>query len=591
MAKRSKQSQTDPEVWQKTITETMNWRRSVEDRKRWKDFIKEYKNEWEHITSKIKIPVLPLNLVFAYVKTEIARLYFQDPYISVNPKRPQDIESAKVAEQLLNYYWRKLELKQQIKRIQTDAHLVGHGWAKIGYTADFGAAEYDVKGTEEVELNEFIKNDDIFSYRVPWQDILFSPDSNTPPYDCRWIAHRIIRPYDALMQSQLYENLNGLQPVTNPNFGENPYLRTYTQVAVLWEIWDRDTKQVLTIAEGHDKFLRQTAWPYEYITGFPFIMYRFNDSPDEPYPISDIAMQEPLLVELMKLMAIMTNHLKRWNRQIFMQRGFMLEEEMAKFEQGVDGAVCITEGVPTAGIFIPPYAPVQSDIYGVWNLIMDMWRNVGGQSELERGAAAKTQTRTLGELRLTLTGGRARADEKVDMLEDSMEEHAKKMLQIMQQSLSVPKMIRIVGNRPEELMNILQKRPSAQLPGAFTSEEGFSATKEDIQGEFDVEIVAGSTVPLNKENRLRLLEQIGQIFPTLGIVPGSQASRELGKAILREINIVGAEKIYQIADQEAQIAQAQQQQMQAVQQLQIQGAQPNANQLFDQELANQIEAG
>lgn len=561
MAKLSRETESADSAtdWQKIISETLQWRQQIESQERWMEFIDEYKNKWDHITSRVKIPILPLNLVYAYVKTEIARLYFQDPYIAVNPKRPQDIGAAAISEQLINYYWKELELKREIKRAQIDAHLVGHAWMKIGYTADFSPAEYDVQKGKEVELNEFITNENIFAYRVSWKDVLFSPDSLNPPYDSRWIAHRIVRPYSAIVNSNLYKNTNTLKPLFNPSTLDNPTLKNFTQVAVLWEIWYRDSRRVYTIAEGSDKFLRIIDWPYTYLEGYPFIMFKFNENPDEPYPLSDVGMQEPLIVELMKLMAIMTNHLKRWNRQIFMRTGFLTEQEQEKFRSGIDGAIIQTEDAPANGIFIPPYAPVQSDIYGIWNLIMDMWRNITGQSEVERGAAARTQTRTLGELRLTLTGGRARADEKVDMLEDSMEEMARKLLQIMKQTLSVPKMIRIIGATPENLMAILQSRPSAGQAGALTGEKTFTLTKEDIQGEFDVDVVAGSTVPLSRENRLKLLEQILTSLPSIGIPPGGQASRSLGREILRDIGIKSAENIFKEAEQEQLQAQALQQ--------------------------------
>src|SRR5260370_23890702 len=111
-------------------------------------------------------------------------------------------------------------------------------------------------------------------------------------------------------------------------------------------------------------------------------MFGFNPVPGEPYPLSDIAPWEGHIVELMKMMSIMTNHLKRWNRQIFIKEGMITEEEMQKFKQGIDGGIIRFHGSKD-DLFIPPYGAVQQDIYGVWNLLMDMYRNVSGQSDVD----------------------------------------------------------------------------------------------------------------------------------------------------------------------------------------------------------------
>src|SRR5207245_2900840 len=91
------------------------------------------------------IPVVPVNLVYAYVKTEIARLYFKDPWITVNAKRVEDIGSAQIAEQIVNYTWGELKLKSEIKQAILEALLIGHSWIKVGYVAEFGTVESQPK--------------------------------------------------------------------------------------------------------------------------------------------------------------------------------------------------------------------------------------------------------------------------------------------------------------------------------------------------------------------------------------------------------------------------------------------------------------
>jgi hypothetical protein len=327
-------------------------------------------------------------------------------------------------------------------------------------------------------------------------------------------------------------------------------------------------------------------WPYD-IDGFPVVMFHFNPLPDETYPLSDVAMAEPQVIELMKIYAIEVNHLKRWNRQIFAREGFMTELEKEKFKLGVDGAIINVQGKVNEDFYIPPYAPVQQDVYGVWNQTMDIMRNVWGQSEADRNGNASSNTRTLGELRMQQQGGRSRSDERLDMLEDQINELAKKLLAIMRQKLTLPRIVRMVGQRvvdqaqekaaafspvpqigqpqqppmPQQnapsLSEAIAQRPSKDEPNSMTGSQMFTATGKDIPDQLDVDTVAGSTIPLNKENKLRIIGDFMNTGQFFGIVPASKAARELGKYLLREIDVKELDRVMDIAEQEAQAAQNQ----------------------------------
>lgn len=562
--------------WTKTIQSTMAWRDRIAQRHRWQDFISEFKGDWSHVSNTVDIPLMPVNMVYAYTKTEIARLYFRDPWITVNAKKQEELGAADIAEALINYVWSEINLKQEVKRALLDALLVGHGWVKLGYSAEFGTAESKEQSEEpvqEVTVNQFIKAEEVFAYHIPWKDVLFSPDSLRPPHDSRWMAFRITRPLRAVQESGIYENTEDLKA----NLETEDMYKTDTnkniQTVTLWEIWDLDHKEVKTLAIGHDKWLRKIPWPYTKMTGFPAVMYHFNIVPQEPYPLSDIAPGEAQVVESMKMMAIMLNHLKRWNRQIFIKEGFMTDIEEAKFKQAIDGAIVKTEGNPAEGIYIPSYAPVQQDIYAVWNLILDIFRNVMGQSEVDRGGQANAQTRTLGELRAQLQGGRSRSEERIDMLEDQISEMATKLMMIMKEKLSKPRIVRMVGQKAvDEAMQLsIQNRPSAGMTGATTGQQSFSVTGADLPDDMDIDVVAGSTTPLNKENKLNILGEFMKESQAFGIQPGSQAARDLGRAILKEIDVKELDQIMDIADKEAATGQTQQQQqIQAEQQAQQQ---------------------
>lgn len=136
-------------AWLSTISNTEKWRNQKFERMGCKRFVNEYKGDWDFLQSSVSISLIPVNLVYSFVKTDVARMSFREPWITVNAKRMEDIGAAQIAEQIINYTWQELRLKQQIKQNIVEADLVGHSWLKIGYAAEFGTVESQPKEVEK----------------------------------------------------------------------------------------------------------------------------------------------------------------------------------------------------------------------------------------------------------------------------------------------------------------------------------------------------------------------------------------------------------------------------------------------------------
>jgi hypothetical protein len=604
--------------WLRTIEATERWKDGIAQKGGWKRFIAEYRNSWDFLQASVTIPIIPINLVFAYCKTEIARLYFKDPWITVNPKRIEDIGASQIAEQIVNYTWGEIKLKQQFKQAILEALLVGHAWMKLGYAAEFGTVESQPKENpkgrgrpkayKEVETNEYIKSENVFAYHVHWKDVLFDPSATYPATtNARWMVHKIVRPYRAVTQSGIYEHTDELKPMSGIDDPNVPYDTPASimqgqgkdvKSVTLYEIYDLDHQVVTTVSPGCTKKLREIPLPDYLNGGFPFVQLAFNPVPGEVYPMSDIAPHEGQIIEMTKIFSLEMNHLKRWNRQLITDPDTFSEAEMSKFKDAIDGAI-ITGSQPGTKdrVFPAPYAPVQSDIYQIWNQAYDIWKAISGQTPQDQGGQARAQTRTLGELRMSQMGGHARSDEKLDVIEDFIEEVARKLLTIMQKKYDLTKISRIVGPKAvqEKILKVLSQRPSAQptppvagtpppvgqsltpgqpgpsLPGlqmppaaglagppvtppaqnpqSFQTDFSFSWNKEDILGEMDVDVVAGSTAPMDRESQLEVMEKMGPILQLAGITPGSPAAKEFAKEAVRLVGIMGLEMIIDLANQ------------------------------------------
>lgn len=591
---------TEVEAWLRTVQKTEKDRDDFGNKAGWKRYIDEYKNEWGFLQQKISIPVIPINLIYAYTKTEIARLYFRDPWITVNPKRVEDIGAAQIAEQIINYTWGELSLKSEIKKTLLEAILVGHSYIKVGYAAEFGTVESQPKEPEkrgpgrppakakEIETSEYIKSENVFAYHVPYKDIIFDPSATFPAtHSARWMAHKIVKPLRAVKNAGIYNHTDMLKSSSKgdddkPNYDTSGIntkkLDQDIKSCTLWEIYDLDNMKIRTVSPGVPYYLNEIDYPEHLNGGFPVSMLAFNPVPGEVFPMSDVAAQEGLAIEMTKVVAMWINGLKRSSRQIMVEPDLLTDEEKDKFKDGIDGAIINANG-PIAGKFeIFQFPPVQADSFQIYNEAYKLYQVVSGQTPADQGGQAKVPTRTLGELRLQMMGGHARADEKVDVLEEFIAEIARKLLGIMQKRYDLPKISRIVGPKAvqQKILGVLPERPSAQptqqgqlnpLAGGqpqqpqtqpqqpqtngsiFTSDFAFSWNRQDILGDMDVDVVAGSTVPMDKESQLQILEKMIPLLPAAGITPGSPAAKAYAREVFRLIGIQSVEAIMDLVDQ------------------------------------------
>jgi hypothetical protein len=520
--------------WMERIKRSIRYRDKIKKEQEWARLQKEYEGQYDVKIGGIAAP--PINLVFGYVDTASSRIYFRDPHMSINPKGKESIGAARIMELDVNYAFKALRLKQTIKQVMKDALIVAHGWLKFGFVAETGERMSE-PGTEPAE---YITNEEIFINYVPWEDIVFDTSmSKNPPYDCRWIAHRIVKNVDEMKKDHNYTNTGRISSniaSRDMKDGEDKSKQELTNdsdadLFEFWEVTDLDTKKVYAVCDQSDKYLREDDYKYE-MKGLNYSMLGFNKVNNKPYPISDVFLIEPQILERIKLRFAQLNHMKRWSRQLTIEEGAMTQQEIEKFQQGIDGAV--TQRKKGSAPPVPiEYAALQSEIFSLDNVLQADSDAVIGQSDLDRGAPPKSNAKTTKfQLQEQNQGTSVRQNAKQDVLEDFLEEVTDKYISLVKQFQDVPKYVRITGMKPEAI-----KAQFAMIPGVTVDATGIKFTKESIKGEFEVEAKAGSTLPLNRENKIKLLETTVQNAQALNIPPGSPISNAVRKMLLRELDI------------------------------------------------------
>lgn len=484
------------------------------------------------------LDIIPINEVYAYTKTFVPTVYSRDPYITISPKGRAHIIGAKILELAVNAFWRELRLKHQIRRAIFDA-LFAEGWIKLGYSAALGKIERP-EGEKALFPHEYIAGEEIFGQRISWRNMVRDPDAIDGTRDARFLAHQIILPLSAVKNNSLFENTEELQPNYSKEVSSaipgirssGPVYTTEEEYVVLWEEWNQDEEKVCVLAEGHDKYLMYKKWPYRF-NGYPFELLRFNESDDKPYAPNSITPWLPQLWEKIKIRSMELDHIKRFGRQLAAEKGSLTRLEMDKFKKGITGSIIQYENGKQPPTPIQ-YPPIQTDIYAIENRIDVDKDNISGQPNVVRSAPQKTQSRTLGELDKLITAFQSRQSDPQSAVEDFSEEIAKKIIGLMQQYFKEPRFIRATKIDSDWLA-----REAKDTPTASTFERGgFLMDSKDIKNlNFDLEVRAGSTLPLDKKNRIQSMISIIELGERIGIMPGDKVSRVVGKNLINDFDM------------------------------------------------------
>jgi len=228
--------------------------------------------------------------------------------------------------------------------------------------------------------------------------------------------------------------------------------------------------------------------------------------PGSPRPMSAIAPWEAQILEEMVLMAQAINHAKRWNRQLFVKGGTVDDNALDKFVRGDDGAVITVNGnMDDASFKFADFGQLPTDFYMLMDRLQAIKRNINGQPEFAKGGVTKTGTRTIGELQLMQQGNQSRQGRKIDRLETHCENIAQQMMCALKANFDFQEVVQITGEEPEEIIEALGENFDP-------INQSVKFTPQEIDGEYDVEIKSGSTLPLDKQTKMQVLEIVGQII-------------------------------------------------------------------------------
>jgi len=381
----------------------------------------------------------------------VPKIYARNPRITLRPNNPNiPYERLKAAETTVNWYIRKLRIKQEMKKMVADNYGNGVGLLLFGYDGQYGykpdhaSPLLEGQGTTDRfahDMNYIEYNKNIFP-GSPWAlrgrplDFIV-PFGATSITTTPWIAYRIIRLVDDAKKDERYLP-NRKDLVANKQIDcEGAYadeiykeMMDDDEYIELWEIRDYKTRMIYVISIDHPKFLVKEVDELQF-NDLPAAEMIFNPDSNSFWGIPDARIIMPQQDEMNEIRTQARAHRAAATIKALALQGAMTPEDKKKFLSGVVMPIVELTGagnIKDSIMLLQPHVPME---FGTLSeqVVRDVREMIGlGPNQAGEFASGR---KTATEAKIVQTAAELRIDERRDIASDVLVQIGKKILQMI----------------------------------------------------------------------------------------------------------------------------------------------------------------
>lgn len=526
------------------VNAAMKWRQDAKYDEKWARIIKMYANQYDYSELSGYDDIIAPNMMFSTANVIVPSIMVNYPKITVSARRQENDSQARIVEAVSNYYWQQFDFHEELKLAVRDYVILGHGVAKITwllqeeeentprdkYIEDVQESLMQVQagqmraqqtgqpyaGPTEDEAIGMVPTTRTIAVqdrphveRVSPFDIYIDPDA-TRVKNARWIAQRI---YVPLAEAKNFEGWDAKARKKLKGTAMSTAKKDYdlmfsgeqrggeSDFVIVWEYYDLIGKKVCTFADGCDLYLSAPDdFPYPF--GHPFVFLMNYMIPEKLYPIGDLESILPLQMELALTRTQMVNDRKRYRRMYLYKPDEIGPDGLAALMSSDDNAMIpVDSDVPFSEIMAPlATTSLPPEFYNQTAMILDDMDRTTAVTEYQRGSVSEIR-RTATEASMIQDMSNARSADKLAAIEAAISDIAQRCVQLAQEFLTTDQVAKVIG------------------PDGAT--EWITYDREQVQGEFDFVVEAGSTQPMNesfrRQSAMQLLDAM-QPFIGAGVV-------------------------------------------------------------------------
>ena len=443
------------------------------------------------------------NIIVGSGDSMLASLNVSDPYITIKPRRSDQIEKATITEVVVNRLMKEVDLMTEVDSAILAAFLWGRGFLKVGYDSAFGYDPTFDPGIDEAmgltftQFNKKMERIEFFPTTpgMPWVRSVLPHDIVVPPgardlEDAEWIAHRIIRHIDDIKDDPKYENKKNLQPnVTREDFIKS-YERAFNvyragkevmprrsnsdksafEFVEMWEVHDRRSGRIYVVVRDYKSLLRNKPNLLLQKGKLPFKSIAFTPRTRNFWVTSDAIYMLHHQMELTDIAVQGSKHRKLMVLKFLLRDDAWDEEAIAKLlSPTVGAAVRVRSEVPLSETVLPfnhgvPNIALSQEA----EMVRRSAREMIGFSRNQIGEFEASGRRTATEASIVAQASNLRLDRRQKAVKQLYQNTVWHMLQCVYDFWQIPQLVEWLG--PDGV------RKWANVTG------------EDLQGDYDMEI-------------------------------------------------------------------------------------------------------
>lgn len=510
-------------LWRRNLRNgDTQWRRSWElvEGHHWKDGSTKKETSPDQPNHRITV-----NKTGAAVEDYLPFLIGRDPVFRLRATQgPEHVPNVRAQEALLNYFWRERKMLRPLKRAGLDLIVTGTGILKTGYAFEIDeSAQEDRDGT--LNYDEAVRRDEPYLKWIP--PVMFVPDWEAPEQDLetsRWAAQVIVKPLGEVIANERYSakirreiRMGRVSPTslprwmdreqmpTNPAIAEalglpkipEPVMQSQTPV-VMYEVWDQryGIYRLLLDTENDPEPLVETAWPYEYLDGFPFALAKFKEVNGQWYghglPLGLADQQDEL--NRNRTYRFLTR--RKHAAQKIGVNAEMTGIDVDKLDDPNDPTYIAVQGANESSFFKIPSPDIPQDSDKVEADIDRDMQEIMGRDALLSGGRLPSRT-SAAEIRARQGFIGAKIEGKVHNLDEMVREVGRQLLQHIRDNFSRPRAVRLLGAKGDAFVTVTSEaiRSEADIELETTSKQQFDPAMEREQAMRLLEVsMAGAEV-------------------------------------------------------------------------------------------------
>lgn len=488
---------TDAEKWIARIrrVEKINKPKRDEALRFMKAYMGDFQNRKGEEASKNNVRI---NFIYYFIETIMASIFSGEPKVRGRAKRGPELQKA--AELLAyntNYWAKELDARSEF----LDAAF----YSFFGPSAIYTGWEFETD-----EAGKVLKDQPLIRFLNYWEELRVDPDV-LRTRRARWMAMRVTVPHQEFLETQTIKEEyrvgpKALKATQRPEdlAEDNAYKQDKNHVpsdaewVTYWEVWDREKRKRIYVHDECPEILNagSTDWPFQIEVKndeFPITILHAKQDPFGPTSFSELKPIEDQIWERVRLRSVQAAIARRMAPKYLYQKGAGTKDQINKL---LKSDILSGNELNDINKFqLMPTPQIPPDFYNWDNVLAEDLGNVSGLSEFQNNQLANTATEA------SIAEGRAtvRKSERTMRLEQFVVTVLSKLAQLCQQ-LQMRETVFAVNP-----VNLAEAEPQV-----------FHVTKDQIQVEAELELVAGTLEWVNTESMKRDLLKFLEIAAQSG---------------------------------------------------------------------------